>query len=993
MSCAKCGCSTLPCNCCSGIETLTPVVIDNRAGLEAISYRVGTHGQFMDSMLARLSTITLDAPGSDGQTIQTWRPLQGLTTRDPSDPSIALLDCWACVGDVLSFYQERIANEGYLRTCTERLSAMELGRLIGYEPRPGVAASVYVAYTIDPVHTTPTVIQAGARSQTLPGPGELPQSFETSEDLEARAEWNNLQPRLTKPQPITLMPGTAPPDISVDGNNNPATSIYIDGTDAALRPGDRLLFLFDTSDLTQYAMRSVSGTSIDYTAKRTRVDLQPLSPLSVNITSAQGGFGFLGKLLAPANPQVANSLNLSRTLSEGFLAQTPQLQALRVLGAGGKAAFASADGSSQLLVNFAPRLRETYYKAWASTPQPTAAPLLAALFVMRSSVGLFGDTAPQPPPRTSSDNMDSNSDWLLQNENAQVASLDQADEAIAPGSYVAILKQAVDGRTQATLNVFKVTGTQTRPRTDYGLSSKTTQLTLGAPWWKYVANATSGNDTMATLRTTQVYARSESLTPVDAPVLDDVKEQTLELDGLYRELQSGRWVIVSGERTDIPDVTGVNGSELLMISSVTHGFDPSLPNDKTHTTLSLATSMAYKYKLDTVYVYGNVVKATHGETRNEALGSGSGQALQSFALRQRPLTYVSAPNAAGAASSLHVFVNGVEWHETDALAGLAPTDRRFVTETDDSGVTTVLFGDGDQGARPPTGMENVTAVYRTGIGLPGNVQAEQITLLQTKPLGVKSIVNPLEASGGADREDLDQVRQNAPLAVMALDRLVSVKDYADFARTFAGIAKAIAQQTTDGHRELIYLTIAAVADADIDVNSDLYRNLLTAFATLGDADLPVQVAGRERIALLLSAHIRIEPDYQWDLVVAAVRAALLDRFGFERRSLGQAAILSEMLGVMSAVDGVDYVDVDVFGGICDHRTDTDGSRVLLTPPQITDAVASLLAKSTTATSTGKFCHAVMAFPGGRDHSGVLRPAQLAIFTPDVPQALVLNQIV
>jgi predicted phage baseplate assembly protein len=430
-----------------------------------------------------------------------------------------------------------------------------------------------------------------------------------------------------------------------------------------------------------------------------------------------------------------------------------------------------------------------------------------------------------------------------------------------------------------------------------------------------------------------------------------------------------------------------------MVSSVTHDFDPNLPKDKTHTTLTLATPMAYTYKLDTVYVYGNVVKATHGETRNEALGSGSGQALQSFALRQRPLTYVSAPTAAGAASSLHVFVNGVEWHETDALAGLAPTDRMFVTEQDDSGVTTVLFGDGEQGARPPTGMENVNAVYRTGIGFPGNVQARQITLLQTKPLGVKSIVNPLEASGGADREDLDQVRQNAPLAVMALDRLVSVPDYADFARTFAGIAKAAAQQTTDGHRELIYLTIAEVADADLDVNSDLYRNLLTAFETLGDADFPVQVVGRERIALLLSAHIRLEPDYQWDLVVAAVRAALLDRFGFERRSLGQAAVLSEALAVMGAVEGVDYVDVDVFGGIADHRTATDGSRVLLTPPEISQAVADVLDAPITATSNGQFCQAVMAFPGGRDPHGSLRPAQLAIFTPDVPQALILNQII
>ena len=57
-------------------------------------------------------------------------------------------------------------------------------------------------------------------------------------------------------------------------------------------------------------------------------------------------------------------------------------------------------------------------------------------------------------------------------------------------------------------------------------------------------------------------------------------------------------------------------------------------------------------------------------------------------------------------------VNDVRWHETEALAGLGPTDRRFITRTDDAAITTVIFGDGEQGARPPTGIENITA--RTG---------------------------------------------------------------------------------------------------------------------------------------------------------------------------------------------------------------------------------------------------------------------------------------
>ena len=987
MSCMTCGCSTLPCGCCSGMRRVTPVAIDNRPGLDAISCRVGTHGQFFETMIARLPTLELDAPGPDGQTIQTWRPLQGLTTRDRSDPSIALLDCWAVVGGVLTFYQERIANEGYLRTCTERSSVVELARLIGYEARPGVASSVYLSYTIDESHTVPTVIPAGARAQTIPGPGELPQSFETSEPLEARAEWNVLQPRLTRPQVFSLLHGTQP-DVTLDRKKS-AMTVYLAGTDSNLRPGDRLLFLFSSTDLSKFVLRTVARTDVDYTAKRTQVDLQPLAPPeTATASSTAPAFDFVQSLLIPARAQVANSLRLSRSLEQGFLG-TPNV-ALRALGTG----VGSPDANSQLLVDFSPRLRESYYKAWAAEQTSTQQPPLAGLFAMRASLGLFGSGAGAPPLK--SDGTRANGDWPLSGaEKSDIAYLEQADEAIAPGSYVII------GKADSPLQLLKVKSAQTRPRTDYGISSKTTALTLSGPWWKppdsggeVMLEAATSPDTIATLRSTQVYARSEALHLADAPIADDLYDQTIELTGLYRELQSGRWIIVSGERGDITGVSGVISTELLMISAVSHGFDPALPGDQVHTTLTLATPTAYKYKRQTVSVFGNVVKATHGETRNEVLGSGSGTSLQSFALRQRPLTYISAPTAAGAASSLHLFVNGVEWHEVDAIAGLGPTDRDFVTRTDDSGVTTVLFGDGEQGARPPTGAENVTAIYRTGIGLPGNVRAQQIKLLQTKPLGVKDVVNPLPGSGGADRETRDQARQNAPLAVMALDRLVSVQDYSDFARTFAGVAKAIAQRVTDGCSEVICLTIAEAGDTELDVNSDLYRNLLAAFVTFGDADLPVKLLGRERVALLLSAGIKLKADYQWELVVAAVRAQLLDRFGFERRQLGQAAILSEIVAVMSAVPGVDYVDVDVFTGIPDHRTDEHGVRTLQTPDQIAQTVQEVLLTGSLklVRLDGQLqCPSVAAFPGGFDQ-GALRPAQLAIFTPAVPQTLVLNQI-
>src|SRR5512138_2551795 len=85
------------CGCCDGLSVRTPRLIDNRAGLSAVAYRAGTHNSFLDTLLTRLATSGYPA-------------LSGLTTRDTDDFTIALFDAWATVGDVITFYQERIAN-------------------------------------------------------------------------------------------------------------------------------------------------------------------------------------------------------------------------------------------------------------------------------------------------------------------------------------------------------------------------------------------------------------------------------------------------------------------------------------------------------------------------------------------------------------------------------------------------------------------------------------------------------------------------------------------------------------------------------------------------------------------------------------------------------------------------------------------------------------------------------------------------------------------
>ena len=151
--------------------------------------------------------------------------LDDLKTRDDDDFSIALLDASAVVLDVLSFYQERLANEAYLRTAQQLRSLTELSRLIGDEPSPGVAASTYAAaFTITAVRgkapspsIAPSIIPQGTQVQGVPPPGQAPQIFETAADIRAKADWNAL--------PVeTGVPWVAPNGTSVSISPEPRPS-------------------------------------------------------------------------------------------------------------------------------------------------------------------------------------------------------------------------------------------------------------------------------------------------------------------------------------------------------------------------------------------------------------------------------------------------------------------------------------------------------------------------------------------------------------------------------------------------------------------------------------------------------------------------------------------------------------------------------------------------------------------------------------------------
>ena len=1225
--CASCGCADCAdanpyCGCCNGVTVITPLAETNRPGLPALRYRVGTHATFMESMLARLTGLALEVPaaaqgGGTMPTTQRIYPLKGLTTRAEGDPSIALLDAWATVGDVLSFYQERIANEGYLRTATERFSVAQLAQLVGYRLRPGVAASVYLAFNVADGFRGD--LPQGTRAQSVPEAGELPQFFELDDKLAARDSWNNLKPRVTRPQLIT-----APFErgaTTINANRPIGTecdvieTLYFSGTATNLKNGDAILIVLGR-ETGQQVVRFIESVRLQSAQDRTEVTLQQ-TPFMVQygqqvldnvnaavqpfIAEAAGVFSgnqvaeqvseilqslvsaIAGSDGAPevAAPIVSNVVSLIRekhalavrrnftrlepwlnnllitleTLHEQLphldisvtppgglpvpvsalamltsplanlasllapLALAPSLQpanAKRLTRTIAQAFSPQSDMAPRLLASFLPLAAPTLYQAWSAFGTASGEVIV---YAMRVKAPLFGNNAPPRITGVSNGVVTSYGEWPVvdaattagparYHERNDVVSLDSSYDKIRQQDWIVVDTRAIDPAatkivaTPGLLIAKAGASTATVARSDYGMSGKTTRINLLDPadlspvnWINvFAANAAKATDFDA-IRTTTVYAQAEPLTLAEEPLDEDIEGDSIVLAALYDGLESGRWIVVSGARTDIPNVSGVRGSELVMVANVaqgarttacasvpaatlsipfeqvyytsdqnsagdrlvvgkiTAGFRPDqlptavIPNQQycdqiqlydglyanayvptteersgnfatftgllidphsklpfpngqippaqfkseglwawriassaTLSILTLANKLAYRYDAATVTIYGNVARASQGQTVGEILGNGdASQALQKFTVHQTPLTFLAAPTPAGAASTMQLRVNEVLWHEAETLDGLQPADRRYMLQTDsseDGDTLAVIFGNGREGARLPTGTANIKATYRYGMGKSGNVGARKISQLATHPLGAQEVINPLPASGGADADSRDQARRNAPLAVMALDRLVSTQDYADFSRTFAGIGKASAIQLTDGRRRVVHVSIAGADDISIDVNADLYRNLLLALRRFGDPQQALHVAVRRLKLLILHAGIRLQPDFLWEAVEPKIRAALLAMFSFDQREFGQSAYQSEAVGVIQQIDGVAWVDLKIFDAV---------------PEGISVGQLAGLAKSLAAQPSVP-AQAARIDPTASDFSKRILAAELAILTPAIPDTLLLTEI-
>jgi hypothetical protein len=874
----------------------TPQAEFNPPGQPSVAYRVGAWSSFKESMLARFSSSDYPALGA-------------LKTRDDDDFTVAILDAAAIVLDILTFYQERLANESYFRTAGQLRSLTELSRLIGYQPAPGVSASTYLAFTmktapgLPPDPTAPAItIPMGTQVQSVPAQGQKPQTFETSVDIQAKPDWTALQ----------VQTGLAWAPKSQD------TSVYLAGVSTQVQPGDAILVVGDerAGDATSKAwdVRTVSSVLVDGPNGRTLVTWSDgLGSGGVDPSSANPKFYAFRQKAALFGYNAMDPSLLSSKIQEGLpsgaLTGSPKDWAFRV----------PAIISSQWI-----DLDSAYTKI---TPQGWIALIMPDQQTARSPSGyvsLYQAQAVTTIPR---------SGFGLSAKISRV----RADTPTGLGEYYyatrdtsALVQSELLAAAEQPLG-YPLYGSQISLES---LRTDMTAIQAVAVFGKRQKIAVVDSSTLKAL--TKQYnlpsplrfdpgkpGKARTLLPGEVLTLTDPTALPLDSKSIAPDWSASK---AAAKRTftveDANGNLGVIKNALILFTLVASGSsDPEVSEyalvssvdsvtDPAHTVFSLRNPLTYCYERASTTVNANVAPATHGQSVSEIMGSGSAsQPDQTFTLKQSPVTYVQAPTPNGRKSTLQVLANAVAWAEVPSLYGQGPSQQVYATLGQSDSTTDVLFGDGAEGSTLPTGQNNIQANYRVGSGSAGNVGTGALSTLMDRPLGVSGVTNPEPTSGGQDPQTVGDIRANAPLTVLTLGRAVSITDYQNYALAYSGIAKAYALWIPSGPARGVFLTVAGAGGADLQPPNTTITGLVTSLRNYGNPLIPITVKSFLETLFGLSADVQYGPSVDQPTAQALVLQTLQQAFGFANRDFGQGISADQVAAVIQGVPGVVAVNV------------------------------------------------------------------------------------
>jgi Baseplate J-like protein len=701
-----------------------PKVVTNPPGQPSISYRVDDFTGFRRALLRPL--------GSEAA-LGLWRPSSG-------DLGLQALEWWAYLGDILTFYNERIANETYLGTAQFPSSISGLVALLGYQPAPGLAATGQVAAVRGRSHPAePLVLPEGMQISSSATPGVPAQIFEVTSTSAFSGTTN--------------VTATLPPDnsLNVSSSGGPA-SVLLAGKVTAAKPGDRLVLVPSgwTGTDDNWSLVTVDTVTPETDPGTGSVNTR------VTFTSAA--------VWGPVPAATSSSSASATTSSEAPPAGTRLTGSEQVVRTG--------SGLSESLTVAGSLL----WWVKGGSPSPSAPETGPA-----TSYALLRPTASAALWNPAIGNGVSPSAAVT--GNGSTANLSTTVRAIRPGDMVLF-----DGGSGASVLALVTSAQDQTGKMDFPETLSPPAPDIIIP---YTALGLASND-LTTV------ADSDDPTAVSVrygfrPVGTVIPNPVGSLPSLPAEVSvPGTFALPAGVNSAF--LVDANGSAALAelapggAGTLVLTPAPSMPS-------TFDPPLAAPFTL-----YFDLVPVARGVTvDSETLGSGNASvANQSFTLQKSPLTYLA--SGAGWVSTLTVYVDGVKWTEVPTMYGQAPTAQVYVIERSVDQAATVRFGDGVNGARLTSGSGNVVAAYRYGAGAATPPAGRLTTAINPQP-NLASIQNPVAVSGGVDPQSAADIRANAPASVLSFGRAISAVDYEVVASQAPGVTRARAYWTFDAGRQ------------------------------------------------------------------------------------------------------------------------------------------------------------------------------------------------
>ena len=260
-----------------------------------------------------------------------------------------------------------------------------------------------------------------------------------------------------------------------------------------------------------------------------------------------------------------------------------------------------------------------------------------------------------------------------------------------------------------------------------------------------------------------------------------------------------------------------------------------------------------------------------------------------------------------------IYIDGEQWDLVETLGFSSPYDQVFIVEYVSEGLFVAKFGDGIRGAIPRAGAEAKLS-YNITQGINGNLDSGTITDFKgtpnVEPSGALTnytlnITNPNAATGGSDRETIEDMREHLGCSLRTLDRAVTFKDFIDIAKLCPGVDKVGADFSCETGISY-YIT----PDKGGEANELLLRELEDYVDMRKVLGVPVQAfpAGETQIYLSLTVWGKYGKRAQ-DIQLL-VETALVNEYSYNNSDINRPIYTSDIIALVDNLDAVDHLTLD-----------------------------------------------------------------------------------